>query len=329
MSVRRSFVTPAEIFGLRPLGKSLRQCKLALLGDASAPPSRWGPSSLRILKPWVSVPTWLGHTRADRRVFVYNLPNRTPQPRDLGYSVRVTDCRDFRGRRLTYDGHVGTDFALPPGTRLCAAAPGVVRGVVLEMQRGGRKVYVDHGDGLVTTYSHLSRALVEPGQRLARGEVLGLSGMSGVDGVLMGPLLAPHLHFNAVLDGLPIDPWAAPGETSLWLDPNAPTPWDGATDAAIPAPTWDATAVDAALDVCADAAVAERLRALPDLAARGFALAIEQVFRPFLFPAPLRLTAQPTRRAARLSLPLHREDFDGVVMLDDVGPALLRALASG
>ena len=329
MSVLRTAVTPSEVLGLSPLGQSLRQCRLALLGDPVTPSSRWGPSSLRILKPWISVPAWLGHTRADHRVLVYNLPNRTPQSPSLGYSVRVTDCRDFRGRRLTYDGHIGTDFVLPPGTRLCAAAPGVVRGVVLEMQRGGRKVYVDHGAGLITTYSHLSRALVEPGQALARGCVLGLSGMSGVDGLLMGPLLAPHLHFNALLDGQAIDPWAAPGETSLWLDHNAPTPWTGPADTAVAPPAWDADRVNDAVAACADAATRARVEAHAALPARAFALTIEQVFRPFLFSEVRRLTARATPRTPTLSLPLHPDDFRGAVLADEVGPAVMRAIAGG
>ena len=51
---------------------------------------------------------------------------------------------------MTYDSHIGTDFAIPPGTEVVAPAEGIVRVVELRMERGGRKVSIDHGDGLAT-----------------------------------------------------------------------------------------------------------------------------------------------------------------------------------
>ncbi len=159
-----------DTFGLRPLRPALRDAWQALAGNPHLPPSRWGPSSVRIFKPHIGLPTWLGLKRRDRRVPIYNFFNRVPQPPDEGYSVRATYARDFRGGRFTYDGHVGTDFASPVGTPVVAAAPGVVLRVCNEMNRGGLKVCIDHGEGLFTTSNHLSRALVEPGHRVARGE---------------------------------------------------------------------------------------------------------------------------------------------------------------
>ena len=80
---------------------------------------------------------------------------------------------------MTYDIHNGTDFATPVGTRVVAGAPGVVRRVSSEFHRGGLKVFIDHGGGLVTGANHLSRALVRVGERVSRGQLVAL--LVGVD----------------------------------------------------------------------------------------------------------------------------------------------------
>jgi murein DD-endopeptidase len=152
--------------------------------------------------------TWLGRRRADRRVPIYNLFNRTPTPIADGWSVRKTQVRDFRGGTLTYDSHNGTDFAVPPGTIVVAAAPGRVLRVSSEFNRGGLKVFVDHGRGLVTTSNHLGRALVRDGDLVRRGQPIALSGASGIDMFLMFPWNVPHVHFNVWLNGEPVDPFA-------------------------------------------------------------------------------------------------------------------------
>ncbi|MCA9537699.1 MAG: M23 family metallopeptidase, partial [Myxococcales bacterium] len=202
MHAAHAAVRATEVFGLRPLMPAVRQCLDGIFGDGLVPRSKWGPSSLRILRPHISLPLWLGRRPPDGKVLIYQLPNRVVAPPEAGYSVRITYALDFRGRRMTYDSHVGTDFAVPPGTVVVAPAAGVVRVVAKQMQRGGLQVLIDHGDGLACTLAHLSRALVRPGQSVARGEPVALSGMSGVDGVLFFPWLAPHVHMNVLLDGV-------------------------------------------------------------------------------------------------------------------------------
>ncbi len=305
-----------DVFGLRPLGPALKQSWAALAGDGYTPPTQFGPSSLRMFRPWVSLPLWLRRERGDGRVWVYNLFNRNPIPRDEGYSVKITDCRDFRGGQLTYDGHVGTDFAVPPGTPVRTCAPGVVRSVQKEMQRGGLKVVVDHGDGLITHSNHLARALVRPGQTLARGEVLGLSGMSSVDGILFFPWLAPHLHLNVLLDGEPADPFAPPGETPLWRTGNDPLPAPPGDPGARGEPTrWDMAAVDAAIRSVLDPELRRELEAIDDPQAQGCAVATARVFRYSAFGDHPRLVARPHGRRPRLDLPF--DGYRGIVFADD------------
>ncbi len=147
-----------DTFGLRPVESALTAIRRAILGTSGEPRTQIGLSSARIFKPWIGIPAWLGVRPRDRLVPIYNLFNRSPQPRDQPYSVRVSYARDFLGGRFTYDGHLGTDFALPVGTPIVASAPGIVLRVGNDLDRGGLKVCIDHGEGLFTTSSHLSRA---------------------------------------------------------------------------------------------------------------------------------------------------------------------------
>lgn len=291
MTARRLSV--AETFGLSPLPLRAREAWFAVRGDASVPGTKFDLSSLGILHPRLSVRTWLGRRRADRRVPICNLVNRTPTPLDQGWSLRRTQVRDWRGGALSYDSHNGTDFAVPVGTQVVAAAAGVVLRVSSEFNRGGLKIFVDHGDGLVTTYNHLGRALVRVGQTVERGETIALSGYSGLDAVVVFPWSVPHVHFNVWLDGAYVDPFGAGDEGPMWMHGNDPRPAaPGARDPA-PRPDLDAAAMDA-------------LFVHNFYPTRGA--------RPIFYR-----TAHP--RAPRLTLPFRGEDFIGVAYADQsAGP---------
>ncbi len=318
----RTRVSVRDTVGLRPFNDGVRQCLDAIRGDAWAPPAVWDLSGLRILSPGMGLALWAGLARADRRAPITALPNRTPADPTGGYRVTTHACRDFRGRRMSYDSHLGTDFALPPGTRICTAAAGVVRSVRNDMQRGGLKVIVDHGGALVTTYNHLARALVQPGDRLPRGAVIGLSGMSAVDGVLFSPWLAPHLHLNVLLDGVAVDPFAEPGETSLWRsEDNHPTPPVGtASPAALPPSAWDHDAVNASVQGCLDPGLAAALAGEAAGDARAVAVVAARFFFRHRFRDVPPLVRTPSPRTPRLDLPLHPDDYVGVIYVDGHAP---------
>jgi murein DD-endopeptidase MepM/ murein hydrolase activator NlpD len=94
--------------------------------------------------------------------------------------------------------HAGIDFAVPVGTPVRAAGAGVV------VETGdfffnGHSVYLDHGQGLVTLYCHLERIDVAPGERVAAGQVVGLSGNTGRTS-------GPHLHWTVLANGTAVDP---------------------------------------------------------------------------------------------------------------------------
>jgi len=312
-----------EIFGLSPLGTRLRETLFMLRGDPHTPPSRFGVSSLKILKPGLSLRTYLRLRRADRRVVLYNLFNHTPTPVEEGWSVRVTQVRDFRGGRNTYDSHNGTDLAVPLGTVVVAAAPGVVLRVASEFHRGGLKVFIDHGHGIVTTSNHLGRSLVSAGQRVRRGEPVALSGSSGVDCVAAFPWTAPHVHYNVWLDGHPVDPFSGGEEPSLWRRHNDPVPFDPADDDCDDdsddfEPTgWDLDAMASTIAGCQDPDLRIALVNQPDPAQRAMDLLFYLNYFPTRFADPRRPYARSHDRRPLLDLPFRAEDYDGVVFLYD------------
>lgn len=107
----------------------------------------------------------------------------------------------FVTQRLVEDDtldHPGLDIAVPRDSYVRASGAGrVVR--VGEDPLYGNFVVLEHGDGYQTVYAHVSTILAERGRLVRRGEVIALSGTTGRS-------TAPHLHFEILLDGVPIDP---------------------------------------------------------------------------------------------------------------------------
>lgn len=310
-----------ECFGLD--GAAFTQLHLALRGDRHVPKSRFGLSSLRIYTPRLGLATWAGRRILGRRIPVPNLFNHDQSPPDQGWSVRYTRVRDFRGRGLTYDSHNGTDFAVPPGTLVCAAAPGRVVARRQEFNRGGLKLYVDHGGGLLTTYNHLGRALVSVGDEVGRGQRIALSGYSGLDALATFPWVAPHVHFNVSVGGVLVDPFAGPGGRPLWsaaLPVPAPVTATPQMDS-VESTSFDPDAVERGLaDLHADQ-VRMRIINESDPLLRAWDLVIEALTYPTRFRTPEagRLIVPQRAPATTLDLPFLAEDWDGITFADEVG----------
>ena len=175
------------------------------------------------------------------------------------------DVRDYRCGALSYDGHKGTDFALPTlsdmqeGVAVLAAAGGVVRATrdgmadrifaetdlaEINGRDCGNGVVIDHEDGWQTQYCHMRQGsiAVAQGQSVAAGQPLGEIGLSG-------RTQFPHLHLTVRHEGAVIDPF----------EPNGADRCDGAAASAL----WDAPLPDFAGGII-HVALAE---SIPDYAA--------------------------------------------------------------
>jgi murein DD-endopeptidase MepM/ murein hydrolase activator NlpD len=122
------------------------------------------------------------------------LPSKLP--------IRAAINSGFGTRRDPWTGerefHSGVDLAVPSGTPVKASAPGKVR--FAGSQPGyGTTVLVEHGHGIESRYGHLKRVSVTAGQQIEAGQEVGLSGNTGRS-------TAPHLHYEILVNGRPIDP---------------------------------------------------------------------------------------------------------------------------
>jgi murein DD-endopeptidase MepM/ murein hydrolase activator NlpD len=127
-----------------------------------------------------------------------NLLSSTPSIRPTegwlssGFGYRVSP---FTGLR---EFHKGLDFAGRKGTEIIAPADGVVS-FVGRNGSYGKMIKIDHGHGIVTRYGHIQKALKKRGEVVKRGDVIALMGNTGNS-------TGPHLHYEVLLNGLPVNP---------------------------------------------------------------------------------------------------------------------------
>lgn len=99
----------------------------------------------------------------------------------------------------TLKSHQGVDYTVGEGSSIFATADGVVKEISDKNSTLGKTIVIDHGNGYQTSYSHLLSVGVRRGQRVQRGDIIALSGNSGLS-------LAPHLHYEVRYNDLRIDP---------------------------------------------------------------------------------------------------------------------------
>jgi murein DD-endopeptidase MepM/ murein hydrolase activator NlpD len=100
----------------------------------------------------------------------------------------------FGGRKM----HTGIDITMPTGTPLHATADGVVS-FAARSGGNGNIVVIEHGHGLTTVYAHASKTTVKAGQAVKRGDVIALSGSTGIS-------TGPHLHYEVWRNGQSVNP---------------------------------------------------------------------------------------------------------------------------
>lgn len=97
--------------------------------------------------------------------------------------------------------HTGLDFHAYMNTPVKATAGGrvICAGYSSTGQGYGIQVEIDHGNGYVTKYAHLSKVKVKYGQKVKRGDIIGLTGSTGWS-------TGPHLHYEVIKNGVKVDP---------------------------------------------------------------------------------------------------------------------------
>ena len=122
-------------------------------------------------------------------------------------TARFADRRIYyyKGEKIDEQVHLAVDLASLANSEVQAANNGRV---IFADRLGiyGLTIVLDHGQGLASTYSHLSTKLVEVGQEVKKGEVIGLSGQTGLAG-------GDHLHFGMMVGGVFVNPVE-------WWDPH-------------------------------------------------------------------------------------------------------------
>jgi hypothetical protein len=98
--------------------------------------------------------------------------------------------------------HRGLDYAAMSGTKILASNSGIVR-LSERLPAHGNTVVIDHGQGIFTYYAHMSKLIAVKGEKVKKGQIIGLVGATGV-------ATGPHLHFAMSLHNLRVDP-------SQWL----------------------------------------------------------------------------------------------------------------
>ena len=101
----------------------------------------------------------------------------------------------FKRRKM----HTGIDFGARRGTPIYATGDGKIARIEYKRTGYGRNVVIDHGYGYKTLYAHMSKVKTKVGQKVKRGEIIGLVGSSGTS-------TSPHVHYEVLYKGKKINP---------------------------------------------------------------------------------------------------------------------------
>lgn len=137
-------------------------------------------------------------------LFVFVTGASTQEPPAINPINDLAEISSHFGMRLdprskTQKHHRGIDFRCSVGTPVKATANGEVY-LIEEAEGGyGKRIEIKHDENYLTRYAHLSDIQVKKGDKVKSGQIIGLSGNSGWS-------TAPHLHYEVIKDGKPVNP---------------------------------------------------------------------------------------------------------------------------
>lgn len=161
---------------------------------------------LNVDKKYVDPPAEvMARIKADRELVRQALAQRLPERQWVLPLVRPVpgDVSSLYGLKRIFNGqprgvHKGLDLRGPQGQPVLACADGQVA-LTGNLYFSGNVVYINHGEGVFTAYLHLSEILVQNGDRVRKGQVVGLVGATG-------RVTGPHLHLSLLVQGESVDP---------------------------------------------------------------------------------------------------------------------------
>lgn len=194
-----------ELTGERSGNKAARE-KLSFTRKFSVMRANYPKVELTVSKQFTEPdPNQVKQIEADQKTKKDYLNRVTPErewsgsfsaPADAAISDVFGTQRVFNGK--TQSSHQGLDFRVPSGTPVAAMNEGTVL-LAQFLYFEGNCVVIDHGQGLLTIYMHLSQFAVKEGDHLNRGQQVGLSGGTG-------RATGPHLHVAVRWQGTYLDP---------------------------------------------------------------------------------------------------------------------------
>ncbi|MGB7555875.1 MAG: M23 family metallopeptidase [Candidatus Korobacteraceae bacterium] len=201
-------VYPIDVVATMPSGEIIH-----LVRDIPVGPSNYQTVSLRVpdrfVKPNAAT---LRQIESDKQAKKIAFSHDIAVPEWSGDFLApiASVVSDSFGTRRVFNGelvsvHRGLDFKAKPGSPVLAANSGEVV-LARKMFYEGNCVIIDHGEGFMTLYMHLSRFEVVAGQKVAKGQEIGLSGATG-------RATGPHLHMGVRWDGAYLDPESLLGLT--------------------------------------------------------------------------------------------------------------------
>ncbi|RMF52495.1 MAG: M23 family metallopeptidase [Bacteroidetes bacterium] len=191
---------------LERLYTQAQQLYRPVLGLPAVPSARWeghigGSPSNAWARPWYRAQLVLAEYRNLKSLFQERWAHLERLPCIAPISGPIVSGFGFRRDPLHghWQMHTGIDISAPYGAPVRATAGGYVRFAGWDGGGYGLQVEIDHQNGLVTKYAHLSRLAVQVGDTLRRGQVVGYVGSTGYS-------VAPHLHYEVIEKGVKVNP---------------------------------------------------------------------------------------------------------------------------